>query len=62
MYCAGRWEREFFDERPESIPDHEPTWLICLLLLMGPLFAAFISVSIAIHVEHMARFLRYLGG
>ncbi|HEY7243884.1 MAG TPA: hypothetical protein VH678_08380 [Xanthobacteraceae bacterium] len=51
MYCADRWEREYFDEH--KIPRREPAWLICLVLLVGPLVAAVISVVFAMHVENI---------
>jgi hypothetical protein len=51
MYYAGRWEREFFDGQSNTPRLREPTWLICLALLLGPLIGAVISVVIAIHVQ-----------
>ena len=61
MYHTGRWKREFFGAS-KRIPLREPTWLICLVLLVGPLVAAVISVWIAMHVENMDVYLTYLDG
>jgi hypothetical protein len=60
MYYAGRWEREFFEGRSKPARQHEPTWLICLALLLGPWFGAAISVAIAIHLQNMNVYLSYL--
>jgi hypothetical protein len=60
MYYAGRWEREFSGGQSNIPHPREPTWLICLVLLIGPLFGAIISVVIAIHVQNMDVYLGYL--
>jgi hypothetical protein len=55
MYYAGRWERDFFERDSfdgQSHTPREPIWLICLVLLLGPLIGAVISVVIAIHVQN----------
>ena len=52
MYYQGRWEREFFDEQFKRIPLREPIWLICLLMLLGPLVVGIISALIAVYVEN----------
>ncbi len=64
MYCPDRWERDYFDdhEQPKKIPVREPTWVICLVLLAGPLFMAFTSVEVAIHIQNMGMYLKYAGG
>ena len=60
MYYDGRWERGFFPGRSDTPPQHEPTWLICLALLLGPLIGAVISVVIAIHVQNMVVYLSHM--
>ena len=61
MYYAGRWERrEFFEGRSNTPRLREPTWLICLALLLGPLVGAVISVLIAIQIQNMGMYLNLI--
>jgi hypothetical protein len=51
MYYEGRWERDFFEERVDTPPRKcEPIWLICLVMLLGPLIGAIVTVAIAIQL------------
>jgi hypothetical protein len=50
MYYAGRWERQESFGGQSNTP-REPTWLVCLALLLGPLVGAIISVVIAVHIQ-----------
>ena len=59
MYYDGRWEREFFPGQSNIPRLREPTWLVCLTLLLGPLSGAVISVVIAIHVQNMVVYLSH---
>ena len=61
MYYAGRWERrEFFEGQSNTRRLREPTWLICLALLLGPLIGAVISVLIAIHIQNIDVYLNFI--
>jgi hypothetical protein len=58
MYFDKRWERDFSEGRSDT--RHEPTWLIILVLLVGPLLSAAVTVWVSIQFD-MSEHLYYLG-